>query len=79
MKLVQYLKKWFEILNILIFSVINNQTSAVIRNYIKDYIKDKEDEEKVLTQSCETKVNRTLDMLESCDECKGNICAQVPE
>ncbi|XP_052068502.1 uncharacterized protein LOC127707779 [Mytilus californianus] len=56
--------------------IINDQTSADILNYIVDEIKDTADEEQILTQSCETKVNGTI---KACDECHGNICAQDPE
>ncbi|CAG2213223.1 unnamed protein product [Mytilus edulis] len=63
----------FEISNI---DVINDQTSAVLFDYIIAEINDTVDEEKVLTQSCDTKVNQTL---KSCDECIRNVCEQVPE
>ncbi|CAG2224994.1 unnamed protein product [Mytilus edulis] len=63
----------FEISNI---DVINDQTSTVIFDYIVAEINNTVDVEKVLTQSCDNKVNQTL---KSCDECIKDICAQVPE
>ncbi|XP_052069419.1 uncharacterized protein LOC127708553 [Mytilus californianus] len=51
---------------------INDQARADIVKYIVDAIEDTVNEEKVITLSCEIKVNRTL---KSCDECAGNICA----
>lgn len=56
------------------FSVINDQARVDIVNYIVDEIDATVDEDKVITLSCETKVNRTI---KSCDECSGNICAAV--
>ncbi|XP_063446969.1 uncharacterized protein LOC134726494 [Mytilus trossulus] len=56
--------------------IINVQTSAVLFDYIVAKINDTVDEEKVFTQSCDTKVNQTL---KSCDECLRNVCEQVPE
>ncbi|XP_063447499.1 uncharacterized protein LOC134727041 isoform X2 [Mytilus trossulus] len=56
--------------------IINVQTSAVLFDYIVAKINDTVDEEKNLTQSCDTKVNQTL---KSCDECLRNGCEQVPE
>ncbi|XP_076076101.1 uncharacterized protein LOC143046950 [Mytilus galloprovincialis] len=54
--------------------IINDQARADIVDYIVDEIDATVDEEKVLTLSCETKVNQTI---RSCDECAGNICAAV--
>ncbi|VDH98831.1 Hypothetical predicted protein [Mytilus galloprovincialis] len=56
--------------------IINDQTSTVIFDYIVAEINNTVDVEKVLTQSCDNKVNQTL---KSCDECIKDICAQVPE
>ncbi|VDH98836.1 Hypothetical predicted protein [Mytilus galloprovincialis] len=55
-------------------AVINDQARADIVDYIVEEIDATVEEEKVLTRSCETKVNQTI---KSCDECAGNICAAV--